>query len=348
MRANLRRIAAIAGTSHTTVSRALNNSPRVAPETRDRILAIARELDYGIHAGARSLSTGLHQTVGVLYAYHRVRHIKSSYTFQLIQAIREELAQKGFDTLINGFAPRAPRDPRQTQGIGADDDEVTRLIRQRKVDGLLVIGYEIPDDVVRKITSVTDNCLLVNPAHDDWAEHVSTVRVDHRHGGALAADALLAAGCKRLSTMGEDDPQHHERLAGFRRRLARTRQAAYDSDSHFLVPDLSYENAYDTAIKNMDTLRGSDGVFAASDVCAAAVSNALQDAGRGVPEDIAVIGYDDVEWARFCRPSLTTIHQPVEEVAAVAATELVGRVVDASRERCRRVFLPRLVRRGSC
>ncbi len=334
---NIRKIAEIAGTSHTTVSRALNNSPLVAEATRERILEIAARLGYQINAGARSLSTGVRNTVGLLYSFHRTRQLDSYYTAQLLHFIAASLTERGFDTMIEGFDKDAE-----------DVATITRIVRQKKVDGLLLIGYDVNEQLAHEITAVTDRCVFINPAHQPWVEHYPPVLIDHYRGGRLAAAALIARGCTRLATISEDDPQFRVRVSGFIAECAdHGHGASCEEDDRFILPGGSYQDAYESASERIEELRTHDGLFVGSDVTAVGVMNALLDHGLRVPEDIAVVGYDDIEWAAYVRPALTTVHQPKQEVAEAAATEIVERVVGERSGRFSTTFEPRLVTRMS-
>ena len=332
---NIRKIAEIAGTSHTTVSRALNDSPLVAEATRVRIRKIAARLGYQIDAGARSLSTGVRNTVGLLYSFHRTRQLESFYTAQLLHFIAANLTERGFDTMIEGF-------DKDTEDVAT----ITRIARQRKVDGLLLIGYDVNEQLAHEITAVTDRCVFINPAHQPWVDHYPTVLIDHYSGGRLAAAALIDRGGSRLATVSEDDPQFQIRVSGF---VAECIDRGVKCESHdrFILPGGSYRDAYESTSARIEELRTHDGLFVGSDVTAVGVMNALLDHGLRVPEDIAVVGYDDIEWAAYVRPALTTVHQPKQEVAEAAANEIVDRVIGERSGRFSTTFEPRLVTRRS-
>ena len=333
---NLRKIAEIAGTSHTTVSRALNGSPLVADATRERIIGIAREMGYQLDAGARSLSTGVRMTIGLLYSFHADRQLESMYTAQLMHLISGSLAGRGFDTMIEGF------------DIDTDDTaKILRMVRQKKADGVLIIGYEVSEGLAEEIHTVTDKCVFINPAYAPWVERYPAVLVDHRRGGRLAAEVLIERGCTRLATISEDDPQFRVRVEGFAAEAARHELKLDPEYDRFLVGDGTYETAYSFGVEHFDTLRRFDGLFVGSDVSAIGVMNALLDYGVRIPSDIALIGYDDVEWSGYLRPALTTIHQPKAEIAEAAAEEIVRRVLGEGESELTETLNPVLVRRSS-
>jgi LacI family transcriptional regulator len=327
---NIRKIAEIVGTSHMTVSRALNNSPLVAEKTRERVLEVARSLGYQINAGARGLATGLTMTVGILYPYHRLREVESWYTSQLMHDIRSALWDHGFDSMIAGY-----------DTVGENLSDITRLVAQKKVDALILIGYEISEEALAAVAAITSRYLAVNPPQTPWMVEHRGVFIDQELGGALAAQTLLDAGRTSVSVVLESKPQFDTRYAGFSR--------AFGGDpATFLLEDGRYETAYRLAEQNVDELRKSDGIFVGSDLSALGVMSALLDRGVRIPEDLGIVGFDDIEWTRYSRPRLTTIHQPRREVAAAAAERIVELVRDDTSGPRAEVFPPRVVMRESC
>lgn len=339
---NIRRIAEIVGTSHMTVSRALNNSPLVAKETRERVLEVAGRLGYQINAGARGLATGLTTTIGVLYPYHRLRAVESWYTSQLMHDIRSSLADRGFDSLIAGY---------DTANDNLSD--MTRLVAQKKVDGLIVIGYEITPEALDALKTITERYIAVNPPRAPWMKNHRGIYIDQEMGGAGAAQTLRSAGRINVAMVMERSPQFETRYGGFCKDLATEVEVV-------TLPDGTYESAYELAVASINRFAKWDGLFVGSDISALGIMAGLQDGGIRVPEDVAVVGFDDIEWSRYSRPALTTVHQPRREVAAAAADEILRLIAaDSSTPKedelaapeppyVAPVFQPRVVIRESC
>lgn len=334
---NIRELAEMAGTSHMTVSRALNGSPRIAVETRERILQLARDHGYRINAGAKGLATGILETIGMLYPYQRLRPQASWYTTQLMHRIRAELLDRGFDTMIAGYDT-------------ADEDvtDITRLVAQKKVDGLIISGHEISEAAADALHGVTERYLLVNPPHESWLERHPCLMIDQAGGGALAARALREAGRTRIAAVAERTKQYMARIEGLGEALRRSGIGFEAERDLFAIPTGSYEGAYELARSKGPELLRYEALFVGCDLQAIGVVNGLKDLGISVPKDIAVVGFDDIEWARYVRPSLTTVHQPCSEVAAAAADEIVERVLGGKKGPLRKMFNPTLIRRESC
>lgn len=330
----IRELAKLTGKSYATVSRALNDNPKVALKTKEDIKRIAREAGYNINAGAKSLATGIHMTVGVLYPYQHLRAVESVYTVRLTHLIRNELTKYGFDTLIHGY-----------DTIGEDTTEVTRLVRQKKVDGLLIMGYEITEEAVLETARYTDRFLLINPVHEPWVRQYDHIMIDHYHGGALAARALLERGQRKLATVAEESPQFRVRMDGF---LSEACKVSGVTVSHFRLDSGSYEDAYRLGTAQAGELKDVDGVFVQSDNSAFGILNALQDGGIKVPGDVSIIGYDDVDWCAYSRPSLSTIHQPKTDVAVMAVKAITSRVLHGKEGQVMAMLKPHYVQRESC
>lgn len=314
-----------------TVSRALNNSPLVAEETRRKVLEVAARLGYQINAGARGLATGLTMTVGILYPFHHLRAIESWYTSQLMHDIRAHLWSLGFDSTIAGY-----------DLVNDDLADITRLVAQKKVDGLVVIGYEITAEAIGALAELTDRYVAVNPPQEPWMRDRPAVFVDQRLGGRMAAEALVERGCSTVGIVTEAKPQFQDRAKGFS-------DGWSGSVSAYTLDDGTFETAYGFAYDQWSRLAASvDGLFVGSDISALGVTSGLLERGVRVPHDIAVIGFDDIEWAQYNRPSLSTVHQPRREVAELAAAMVTNSIRGIANPEISYVLKPRVVRRDSC
>jgi LacI family transcriptional regulator len=330
----IRELAKLTGKSYSTVSRALNNSPKISKESREMIQRIAGEMGYQINAGAKSLATGIHMTIGILYPYQHLREVESVYTIRLMHALRDELAKRNFDTLISGY-----------DTIGEDLSLLTRLVKQKKVDGLLIVGYEISEEAALETAKSTDRFILINPAHKEWIRNYNHIMIDHAYGGRLAAGALIRKGCRRLGAVAEDAPQFLERIDGF---FSETDKHSGISSRQFHLPSGSYQAAYRFGLDHLQKLKQVDGVFVQSDNSAFGIMNALQDSGLNIPGDIAIIGYDDVDWCEYSRPGLSTIHQPRTDAARLAADSITSWVLDGKSDGVAGILRPNYVERESC
>lgn len=337
----IRKLAQLAGTSYSTVSRALNDSPLVKESTKRRIQDLAQQIGYHVNYSAKSLATGMQMNVGIVYPYHALRPYESAYTSQAISRMRRELTKHGLDALVAGY------------GTGVDPaDDITRLLRQKKVDGLIVFGYEVSRQQVESLLRIGASFLLINPAPGLEDIPCHQIRIDHELGGYHAAERLLRAGRKNLLCVSESGEQYDVRLRGFERAIDDASAAAGSATpitwDCLTIENGLYETAYETVRANLDRVREFDGVFAQSDMTSIGVLNCLLDHHVAVPSAISVVGYDDIEWARYTRPALTTIHQPVSEVARRATEAIVATISGEQPEQYVAKLQPTLVDRESC
>ena len=326
---NIREIAKKTGCSHTTVSRALNDSPLVKQSTKDEIKRQAKELGYIIDANAKSLATGIRNTIGILYPYSHLRKIGSLYTSEVIESIRMSLNEYNLDTIVTGY-----------DSIGEDIQSITRLIREKKVDAIVILGYEVSEAVVEEIHKFTHNILLVNPDPTINLHQCSAIIIDNQEGGRAAFEALKQISLDSLLIISHDRPQYSHRVDGFI-------TGANNSIDVIEYKDVSYETAYHSTLELVDTISRYKGIFVVTDVMALGVMNALLDRGYSVGKDISIVGYDDIEWTHYSRPSLTTIRQPRTLVAKNVA-DIIRRMVLEKKEIREKITLrPSLVKRMS-
>jgi DNA-binding LacI/PurR family transcriptional regulator len=310
----MRDVARHAGVSVATVSRVLNDLPLVSPETRDRVMRVVEELGYRRSATARSLSLGRSQTIGVVAPFFTTLSV-----VERLRGISERLAEHGYDLML--FDVETP---------GQRADALRDFARHDRVDGLLVISLPLADDEVEALRRNDLPVVLVDIAHPGLPHVV----IDDVRGGELAAEHLLAKGHRRIGFVG-DMPANpfgftssERRREGFRHAL---RAAGIDP-----VDDLERRGVHgrEQARELAEAMLGSDNrptaVFAASDIQAFGVLEAADTLGLRVPEDVAVIGFDDIEMAAII--GLTTVRQPLRESGA-RGTELLLAAIEGGEQR---------------
>ncbi|WP_381791720.1 LacI family DNA-binding transcriptional regulator [Streptomyces niveus] len=222
-------------------------------------------------------------------------------------------------------------------------DEVVSYLRQGSADGALVVSTHAEDPLPALITDAgLPAVLYARPARP---VRISYVDLAHQDGARLAAEHLLARGCRRIVTIAGplDVPAGQDRLAGFRDTMAR--------QGHPYVPVAEGQFTEESGASAMERLLAEqpdlDGVFAANDLMAVGACRVLRERERRVPEDVAVIGFDDSRAAASCRPPLTTVRQPVEDMAAEMARLLLDRLARPERPVTSVIFEPTLIQRAS-
>lgn len=292
-------IAAMAGVSVTTVSRVLNHRPDVNSATRDRVEQIIRDCHFVGNTNARGLKQG-NEVICVV-----IRGRSNPFLSSLAEAILDRA-----DNIPDNFV---------TEYIDEKADEfrtALRMTRQNHVKGLIFVGSLIDErvDAIRGL-DVPMVFTTVN-AESASLPRASSVAVDDRSMGRMVADQLLSCGHRRIAVFGSN-PVAGDSLAmrfqGFCDAFAE-RGLAYD---HTLYREtrFSYEAGYDTARTFFSERPDATALFAMSDTVAVGAIRALKDMGLSVPNDVSVVGFDGVDIGRYTLPRLTTVEQPVEEIA---------------------------------
>lgn len=331
-------IARIAGVSHSTVSRSLNDSPLISKETKERIGRIAKELNFAFDSSARSLSTRKTGTVAVIFPELFNYFGNSLYMGMLLHGIRESFDRFSIDS-ITTFS----------RNKYTGESNIRRLISRRKIDGILVVHPEIaPEDwdYIRE-SGLPFVVLHFKPRSYPY-ERMNYFFSDHRYGGELATRQLLKAGCRRILCLREDsvEPQFHERTEGYFRAL---REAGIDYDPSLVKKGMvSLEFGYQSVLSMGKAIEKVDGIFAEADLIAIGAIEALKKRGIQVPGDMYVVGYDDTELGAIFHPQLTTVHQPREEHARLACARLVELIEGADDPPMQIVVQPKIVIRESC
>lgn len=310
-RVTMKDIARIAGTSLSTVSRSLNDNPSISADTRARIKAIAKAYGFEINVSARSLATKRNSTVGVIYPESLDSEDNFYYAGILLRNIREILEEAALDPLVSF-----------TRNSVTGESNIRRLLGQGKVDGLLLIQpfFESADLAAVKESGLPFVLLHFLPEGISY-ENVNYVYADHVHGGKIATEHLLASGCRRILCLTERERQFRERTEGYRRAHGEAGIPLYEE--LICSVDSTYEAGYEAVLSNRGRLKTVDGIFVQADIAAVGALAALRELGIRVPEDMPLVGYDDIRMARLISPPLTTVHQPHRELVRRACHRLV-------------------------
>ena len=292
-------IAAMAGVSVTTVSRVLNHRPDVNSETREKVERIIRDCHFVGNTNARGLKQG-NEVIGVV-----IRGRSNPFLSSLAEAILERA-----DNVPDNFV---------TEYIDERGDEFStavRMTRQNHVKGLIFVGSLI-DDRVQAIKNLDVPMVFTTVNAESAAlPRASSVAVDDRSMGRQVAEELLNLGHRRIAVFGSN-PVAGDSLAmrfqGFCDAFA-DRGLSYDK-TLFRETRFSFEAGYDTARAFFVERPDATALFAMSDTVAVGAIRALRDLGTSVPGDVSVVGFDGVDIGRFTLPRLTTVEQPVEEIA---------------------------------
>lgn len=305
MRVTIAEVARRARVSKTTVSRVLNNKGDVDASTAIRVREVIAATGYTPSAGAVGLARGRTQTVGML-----VPGLTWPWMGDVLQGVADVLEARGYGLLLN------------TMNRGEESlTQFARHVSSNAFDGLLLVE---PPDTLSYITSLHESGLPVVMI-DDRGHHPGfpSVATSNLAGAADAAAHLLATGRSRIAmvTGPAEFGCTRDRTAGLRTRLS---ESGVRFDERLLVEGDFTRGGGQAAVADL-LASGTpfDAVFAHNDLMAVGVLDGLQAAGRTVPDDVAVIGFDDISIAAHTRPALTTVRQPSREMGEAAATMLL-------------------------
>jgi LacI family transcriptional regulator len=297
------RVAQEAGVGVGTVSRVINGSSSVSEATRRRVLDVVAELGYEPNATARALSTGRTRSVGVVAPFFTRPSV-----IERLRGVAPMLAASGYQLVLFDVER-----PEQRAGV------FRSLIG--RVDGLLSISLAPPKADLRRLAAAGIPLVLVDQAHDE----LPSVIVDDVEGGRLATSHLLELGHRRIAFAGDTVDGVHGASASSRRCVGY--QRALGDAGVTVRPDLVRLRPHgragaEIARELLELQSPPTAVFAASDLQALAMIEALEALGRRVPDDLSVVGFDDVELARYA--GLTTVAQPLEDSGTRGAELLLS------------------------
>jgi DNA-binding LacI/PurR family transcriptional regulator len=335
----LDQVAQFAGVSRATVSRVINGVPTVDSKIRAIVEDAIAATGYVPNVAARTLVTRRTDSVALVISEADVRTTDADflnrvftdpYFGRITVGAQEVLRRSGIHLVI------IPADT-------AAQQQVIRYLRQGHVDGVLLISSHHADPVPQQVSDLAIPAVISERPTQPIP--ISYVDIEQRVGAELAAAHLYARGCRRLATITGplDMPAGQDRLAGFRGRLG--------MHGLFEVPhvesDFTRAGGEKAARDLLSRHPDIDGLFVANDLMAEGALRAAQDLGRRVPDDVAVVGFDDSSAALACRPLLTTIRQPVEEMGAEMARLLLAHIREPDRLPRSVIFQPTLVVRQS-
>ncbi|CND69524.1 LacI-type transcriptional regulator [Mycobacterium tuberculosis] len=308
-RPTLEEVAARAGVGRGTVSRVVNGSPRVSPQAREAVLRAIEELGYVPNRAARTLVTRRTDTVALVVAESDQRLFGEPYFAGIIRGISNGLGDTGLQLLL--ALARSP----------AEYGRLEEYLTTQHVDGVLLTSLHAEDPLPAKLEA--NGVPTVLGGCPPGLTPVSYVDVDNRSGAREAVGHLISGGRRHIAAIAgpQDMGVGIDRLAGYREALADAGLPEYVE-----YGDFGEASGMIAAEKLLAGAPQLDAVFAASDPMAFGALRVLRRRGRRVPDDVAVIGFDDSSAAPLAEPPLSTVHQSLEEMGVEMARLLVSRI----------------------
>jgi DNA-binding LacI/PurR family transcriptional regulator len=330
----LEEVGEVAGVSRATVSRVVNGSPRVSPDAKKAVERAIRKLGYTPNPAARALVTKRTDTIALVISEPETRVFSDPFFLEVVRGISSVI--EGTQLQIVLLLANGAR----------GHQKVERYVRQGHVDGVVLLSLHGADPLPRMLAKANMPTVLLGRVLGRPAS-IPSVDVDNRLGAREAVEHLVSLGRTTIATITGplDMCAGVDRRDGFRDAM---REAGLRSGDGLVVNgDFGEDSGYRGMERILRRHPDVDGVFAASDLMAAGALRALREAGRTVPGDVAVVGFDDAPLARHTTPPLTTMRQPMDDVARAMA-ELLLRQIDEGPSRGDLVVCPAtLIRRES-
>ena len=304
-------VAALAGVSQSAVSRVFTPGSSVSPKTAEKVRAAAAQLGYRPNVLARSLKSGKSRIIGLVVAY-----LENYFYPEMVERLSVELQKAGYHVLIF-LAPVS----------SVNVDKVVREIMDYQVDGIVMASVSMSSDLAARCQETGIPVVLFNRAHED--KNLSSVTSDNFAGGRALADYLCATGHERIAYIAGfiGASTQIDREAGFRAGLAAAGQTLFArAEGNF-----DYRTAQAATRELFATSRRPDAVFVANDHMAIAAMDVLRfELGLRVPQDVSVVGFDDVPPAAWPAYDLTTVRQNVEKMVAETVQMLLTQITEGT------------------
>jgi len=304
-RFSIKDIAKTASVSNSTVSRALRNSPLVNRETGELIRRIAENAGYRPSAAARSLVTRRTNTIGVV-----VTNISDPFVAGVVGGIEDAAEQRGFSVFLANSNAEPAREKR-----------VVRSFEERRVDGIIVTSSRVGALHVPMLSQMEVPIVLLNNQHPSEAAH--SVMIDNEGGSFAATSHLTGLGHKRIGYIGDrfGHQSDAERYTGYCRALE---AAGLGADPELAQRgDGKPEGARVALARLLALASPPTAVFCYNDMSALGAMHEARNAGLNVPEDLSLVGFDDLYISQYLNPPLTTVRQPMAEMGRLAAETLL-------------------------
>jgi LacI family transcriptional regulator len=305
MATTIKDVAALAQVGIATVSRALNDDPEIAQATKQRVLQACATLGYKRSSIARSLVRGKTENIGVALMSRHAPVILNPFYAVVTGGIEEVLDAADYHLLLCSLKR---------------NEELLKLAQEGRVDGLLVVGCDIADHVLEQLKDIRVPIVLV----DHHFPGLPSVMTDHQEGARSAVRHLIEQGRKRIAFVSENlkNPNFRQRLTGYQEALAEA-DLAYD-DRLIAAGGNTWEGGYYAMRKILAHTAPPDAVLGANDPAAISAMRALREVGLAIPEDVAMVGFDDLHLCAQTSPPLSSVRVDKQGLGRVGAELLLG------------------------
>lgn len=327
-------VAQLAGVSHTTVSLALRNSPSITADTKAKVLAAAKKLNYHPNHLARSLVSGKTYVIGVVANF-----FSSTFEMEILKGIEQSIRSMETEYVINLFAT-----------LEKNDQVLTDICLGKHADGVILLSISPSKEIIKLYSD--NNCPMI--VIDEKAEGAIEIVMDNYHGAYMATEHLINSGRKNLALVIGDSNREElglsqkERKEGFLQAI-KDHDLSFNPRNIFYIEDYYFEEGQ-VVFKRMQRYGSDiDGIFcAAGDIVAAGIILEAKTEHVNIPRELSIVGYDDVMSSSLIDPPLTSIRQPLFQIGKNAYARMV-RLLEGNEEYKPNKFVyePQLITRSS-
>lgn len=308
-RTRLEDLAELAGVSIATISRALNDSPKVSADTKKRIWQLARDNNYLFKPHMPAMLSGAAATIVIVIPKvpGRDANLSDAFYQELIAGVGEAARQSSCNVLISHMAPKS-------------FEELRGVVETNRADGVIFLGQSFLHDRFNRLADM--NGRFVVWGAELPGQKYCSVGSDNLRGGEKATNHLLRLGRERIAFLGDTDaPEVQQRFQGYLK--AYRSRGITPKNEWVFAAQFDIETAEAAVYNLLSQPERCDGIFASSDLIAIGAMRALSRAGLNVPGDISVVGYDNIQIARYSSPALTTISQDMNKAGRLLVSKLM-------------------------
>lgn len=315
MAVTIKDIAKLAGVTHSTVSRCLNDKPGVSDSMRVQIKKIADDLGFEFNANARGLNTSRTGTIGIILNEDTVDGKLHFFTNSFLSQIRSILEKEDLD-ILTSFS----------QNSFSHKNNIMKLVNRKKVDGLILLSSSISPESISFLNDAKIPFVFSHQIPDPAFGKTNAVYCDHYKGAVLATQHLIDRGRRNILCVKRENDREEFRMRtdGYCQTLI---ENGLEYDPAYIIPGGYSLNSGRNTMERIEPFLGKiDGIFAHTDLLALGVMKELKRRGIRIPEDISLVGYDNIELCTYVEPNLTSINQPSEKISENTCKNLISQL----------------------
>ena len=325
----IKEIAKLANVAQSTVSKALNDRPDVSPETKRKVIEIAKQFNFVPNAFGKGLKSRTTENIGVIFCRESQPLSGNPFYSRVLEGIEAELAMNNYNLVLQ-LIPESQQ------------EMLPKMVRQRQVDGLILVGI-FQEQFIQNVLSNNINIVLIDPKI--IIDNCSQILIDNEHGAFTATQYLIQKGHQQIGFISGDLERlsFKQRFDGFKKAL-KYNDLSIDKN---LIMTGGLEKGY-YHVKNLLNLENRPtAIFAANDINAIHGYKAIQEKNLRIPDDISIIGFDDIDLAKYSTPSLTTVRVYKEELGSIGVRTLLQLINGENKTPVTTIVPTRLIERDS-